>query len=115
MAITRLQRRQKKNRLNAIKKQQTIKDLLACPVIKNIDIEALKAEFEKKLKAAESKKAKSDAAKVKAGESKVAKVEVEEKKEVKAEDKMVKEVKGEEKKVKAVKKKVVKEKSNEHL
>lgn len=48
MAITRLQRRQKKNRLNSIKKQQTIKDLLSRPVIKNIDVEALKSEFEKK-------------------------------------------------------------------
>lgn len=48
MAITRLQRRQKKNRLNSIKKQQTIKDLLSRPVIKNIDVEALKAEFGKK-------------------------------------------------------------------
>ena len=48
MAITRLQRRQKKNRLNSIKKQQTIKDLLSRPVIKNIDVEALKAKFEKK-------------------------------------------------------------------
>lgn len=48
MAITRLQRRQKKNRLNSIKKQQTIKDLLSRPVIKNIDVEALRSEFEKK-------------------------------------------------------------------
>ncbi len=47
MAITRLQRRQKKNRLNSIKKQQTIKDLLSRPVIKNIDVEALKEEFNK--------------------------------------------------------------------
>ena len=48
MAITRLQRRQRKNRLNSIRKQQTIKDLSSRPVIKNIDVEALKAEFEKK-------------------------------------------------------------------
>ena len=48
MAITRLQRRQKKNRLKAIEKKRIIKDLLACPVIKNIDITAMKAEFEKK-------------------------------------------------------------------
>lgn len=48
MAITRLQRRQKKNRLNSIKKQQIIKDLLSRPVIKNIDVEALRSEFEKK-------------------------------------------------------------------
>lgn len=48
MAITRLQRRQRKNRLNSIKKQQIIKDLSSRPVIKNIDVEALKAEFEKK-------------------------------------------------------------------
>lgn len=55
MAITRLQRRQKKNRLNSIKKQQTIKDLLSRPVIKNIDVEALKAEFGKK-KSTDTKK-----------------------------------------------------------
>ncbi|MDR2402263.1 MAG: hypothetical protein LBD32_02265 [Cytophagales bacterium] len=48
MAVTRLQRRQKKNRINSTKRQQTVKDLLNHPVIKNVDVEALKAEFEKK-------------------------------------------------------------------
>lgn len=55
MAVTRLQRKVKKNRMNATKAQNRIKQLLRKPVIKNIDIEAIKDSFAKK----EESKAKS--------------------------------------------------------
>ncbi|MHB9147024.1 MAG: hypothetical protein ACYC2U_00975 [Candidatus Amoebophilus sp.] len=45
MAVTRLERKVKRNRMNAIKRQNRIKQLLKKPVIKNVDIEAIKASF----------------------------------------------------------------------
>lgn len=48
MAVTRLERKVKKNRINAEKRQARIKQLLKRPVIKNVDIEAIKASFTKK-------------------------------------------------------------------
>ena len=45
MAVTRLDRKVKRNRMNAIKSQNRIKQLLKKPVIKNVDIEAIKASF----------------------------------------------------------------------
>ena len=84
MAITRLQRRQKKNRLNSIKKQQIIKDLLSRPVIKNIDVEALRSEFEKKNviveKVAEKKTVKKTATKTKETVKKTTKSKAQEEK-----------------------------------
>lgn len=47
MASTRLQRKERKNRLVAKKKTQAIQRLNAKPVIKNIDIDKIKEEFEK--------------------------------------------------------------------
>jgi hypothetical protein len=48
MAVTRLERKVKRNRMNATKAQNRIKQLLRRPVIKNVDIEAIKASFDKK-------------------------------------------------------------------
>jgi hypothetical protein len=45
MAVTRLERKVKRNRINAVKAQSRIKQLLRKPVIKNVDIEAIKASF----------------------------------------------------------------------
>jgi hypothetical protein len=45
MAVTRLERKVKRNRINAVKRQNRIKQLLKRPVIKNVDIEAIKASF----------------------------------------------------------------------
>ena len=47
MAITRLKRKHRKNIARANNKQRVIKQLLATPVIKNVDIEELKAQFGK--------------------------------------------------------------------
>lgn len=45
MAVTRLQRKVKKNRIKAKQRKAHIKQLLSKPVIKNIDINAIKAAF----------------------------------------------------------------------
>jgi hypothetical protein len=45
MAVTRVERKVKRNRINAVKRQNRIKQLLKRPVIKNVDIEAIKASF----------------------------------------------------------------------
>ncbi|WP_026464754.1 hypothetical protein [Adhaeribacter aquaticus] len=47
MAVTRLKRKHRKNIARANNKQRVIKQLLATPVIKNVDIEELKAQFNK--------------------------------------------------------------------
>lgn len=47
MAVTRLERKVKKRRILFTQKGRNIKRLLKSPVIKNIDIEALKAAFPK--------------------------------------------------------------------
>jgi hypothetical protein len=49
MAVTRLERKVKRNRINAVKRQNRIKQLLKKPVIKNVDIEAVKASFANKI------------------------------------------------------------------
>jgi uncharacterized protein YfaA (DUF2138 family) len=48
MAITRLKRKDRKNKARANNKQIVIKQLLRTPVIKNVDVEELKAQFGKK-------------------------------------------------------------------
>lgn len=48
MAVTRLERKVKRNRINATKAQKRVKQLLRKPVIKNVDIEAIKASFTNK-------------------------------------------------------------------
>ena len=45
MAITRLKRKDRKNKARANNKQTVIKQLLTTPVIKNVDVDALKAQF----------------------------------------------------------------------
>jgi len=48
MAVTRLERKVKRNRIKAVKRQNRIKQLLKKPVIKNVDVEAIKASFANK-------------------------------------------------------------------
>ncbi|MFT7232168.1 MAG: hypothetical protein ACI8TA_001384 [Cyclobacteriaceae bacterium] len=64
MAITRLERKGRKNVSRAKARVKTIKRLNSVPLIKNIDIEAIKAEFEKNLKAQEAPKKEKAPAKV---------------------------------------------------
>ncbi|QNF34547.1 hypothetical protein HUW51_18110 [Adhaeribacter swui] len=45
MAVTRLKRKDRKNKARANNRQRVIKQLLTTPVIKNVDVEALKASF----------------------------------------------------------------------
>ncbi|ALJ00362.1 hypothetical protein [Rufibacter tibetensis] len=45
MAVTRLKRKDRKNKARQNNKQRIIKQLLSTPVIKNVDIEELKARF----------------------------------------------------------------------
>lgn len=52
MAVTRLKRKTLRNRMRAGDKNQIIKQLNAKPVIKQVDVEAIKASFREK-KAAE--------------------------------------------------------------
>ena len=49
MAVTRLQRRGKKNVLLKAKRQTLLKTLLKKPVIKKVNIEEIKASFSKKM------------------------------------------------------------------
>lgn len=65
MAVTRLKRKHRKNIARANNKQRVIKQLLSTPVIKNVDIEELKAQFTQKAAPAASK-AKAPAAKAEA-------------------------------------------------
>jgi hypothetical protein len=48
MAVTRLKRKHRKNIARANNKQRVIKQLLSTPVIKNVDVEELKAQFKNK-------------------------------------------------------------------
>jgi len=48
MSVTRLKRKHRKNIARANNKQNIIKNLLRTPVLKNVDIEELKANFPKK-------------------------------------------------------------------
>ncbi len=70
MAITRLERKGRKNKSRAKARVATIKRLSSTPVIKNVDIEAIKASFEKP--AAEKKAPKAKAEKAEAKEEVVA-------------------------------------------
>lgn len=64
MAVTRLKRKGRRNRVVSKLRQQRIKNLTAVPVLENVDVEAIKAEFEAN-KAKEAKpKAKKKAEKV---------------------------------------------------
>lgn len=48
MAVTRLKRKDRRNRTVANNRVERIKMLMKTPVIKNVDIEAIKASFEQK-------------------------------------------------------------------
>lgn len=48
MAVTRLKRKERRNISKAKARVKSIKRLSKMPVIKNVDIEAIKAEFDKK-------------------------------------------------------------------
>ncbi|MFY0600738.1 MAG: hypothetical protein JXR03_13780 [Cyclobacteriaceae bacterium] len=48
MAVTRLERKGRKNKSRAKARVNTIKRLNSAPLIKNVDIEAIKAEFDSK-------------------------------------------------------------------
>ncbi len=48
MAVTRLERKGRRNISRAKRAKQVIKSLNSKPVIKNVDIEAIKEEFSKK-------------------------------------------------------------------
>jgi hypothetical protein len=56
MAVTRLERKGRKNKARAKARVKRIKLLNQRPVIKNVDVEAIKAEFAKNLAAKSSKK-----------------------------------------------------------
>ena len=49
MAVTRLERKGRRNVSKAKRAKQVIKSLNSKPVIKNVDVEAIKKEFGKKL------------------------------------------------------------------
>jgi hypothetical protein len=61
MAVTRLQRKHRRNRARANQRVANIKLLTATPVIKNVDIEEIKASFEKAAPKAKATKAKKEA------------------------------------------------------
>lgn len=48
MAVTRLERKVRKNRARAVNRQTRIKQLSRKPTIKQVDVEAIKEEFAKK-------------------------------------------------------------------
>jgi len=61
MAVTRLERKGRKNKAVAKKKNSRIKQLSSAPVIKTVDVAAIKAEFKNASKPAK-KKAKEETA-----------------------------------------------------
>lgn len=50
MAVTELKRKGRKNKSTANNRVARIKNLLRKPIVKNVDVEAIKAEFEAKKK-----------------------------------------------------------------
>lgn len=48
MAVTRLERKGKRNKIRAKVRQQRIKELTTLPPVKNVDVEKIKAEFAEK-------------------------------------------------------------------
>lgn len=48
MGVTELKRKGRKNKSNASNRVASIKNLLRTPIVKNVDVEAIKAEFEAK-------------------------------------------------------------------
>ena len=66
MAVTRLERKGQKNKSRAKARVKTIKRLGLFPVIKNVDVEAIKAEFAKPKKAEKKEEAPVEEAKAEA-------------------------------------------------
>ena len=62
MAVTRLKRKGLRNKANSSIKTATIKRLTATPVVKNVDVEAIKAGFSKKGASKSAPKAKKEEA-----------------------------------------------------
>ena len=62
MAVTRLKRKGLRNKANSAKRTGAIKRLTSTPVIKNVDVEAIKEEFAKKSGSKPAAKAKSEGA-----------------------------------------------------
>ncbi|WP_258104935.1 hypothetical protein [Marinoscillum sp. MHG1-6] len=60
MAITRLERKGRKNKARAKARVNTIKRLNSAPVLKMVDVEAIKAEFEKKAAPKKASKSKAE-------------------------------------------------------
>lgn len=60
MAVTRLKRKAKRNKTKAAVRQANIKRLNTKPVIKSVDVEAIKAEFAGKAEAPAKKAKKSE-------------------------------------------------------
>ncbi len=56
MAVTRLERKERKLKSRATKRRQALKNLTSKPTIKMVDVEKIKEEFEKKAKASSSSK-----------------------------------------------------------
>lgn len=77
MAVTRLERKGRKNKSRAKARVKTIQRLSGSPMIKNVDIEAIKEEFEKNLTKKSAPKKKKEEKPVEAAivEEKVAAVE----------------------------------------
>ena len=83
MGVTRLKRKDRRNKSKANNRVSRIKQLTATPVIKNVDVEAIKASFGK----ADDKKATAKAEKATASKEETApKAEKKEKAAAKAED-----------------------------
>lgn len=61
MAVTRLERKEQKLKVRSSKRRQRLKHLNKKPTIKNIDVEKIKAEFEKKAKSSPAAKAEAPA------------------------------------------------------
>ena len=63
MAVTRLKRKAKRNKARAAQRQASIKRLNSKPVIKQVDVEAIKEEFDKGGKSSSKKTKKTKKAK----------------------------------------------------
>ena len=56
MAVTRLERKERKLKARATKRRQALKNLTSKPTIKMVDVEKIKEEFEKKSKGSSTAK-----------------------------------------------------------
>jgi hypothetical protein len=75
MAITRLKRKEKRNRVKSKVRRVNIQRLNAVPVIKSVDVDKIKEEFAENLKKPAAKKVEAPKAEVKAKEVEAPKAE----------------------------------------